>query len=188
MAEEVKKAAKPKYVDPNAFANYGPAMAPVKNDPMAVEWQQTDEAKIAAATTPKALADHVWDAASAEALLAKVQGAYKTDPLTLTVIGAVSQYVMEAVIGRANGCQKRCSTPGAAPCQRKIWNMALLAAFRKTKDEYIQTFLLDQLRWCGCKCRAKDILALKSNAVSDNVKKFIDWTASEVDGSMIPSK
>ena len=186
MAEEMKKAAKPKYVDPNAFADYGPAMAPVKNDPMAVEWQQTDEAKIAAATTPKALADHVWDAASAEALLAKVQGAYKTDPLTLTVIGAVSQY--EAVIGRANGCQKRCSTPGAAPCQRKIWNMALLAAFRKTKDEYIQTFLLDQLRWCGCKCRAKDILALKSNAVSDNVKKFIDWTASEVDGSMIPSK
>ena len=37
MAEEVKKAAKPKYVDPHAFADYGPAMAPVKNDPMAVE-------------------------------------------------------------------------------------------------------------------------------------------------------
>ena len=184
MAEQQQK----KYVDPNAFADYGAAMAPVAGNPMAVEWQKAAEAQLAAATTPKALAAHVWDAASAEALLAKVQGAYKTDPLTLTVIGAVSQYVMEAVIGRANGCQKRCSTPGAARCQRKIWNMALLAAFRKTKDEYIQTFLLDQLRWCGCKCRAKDILALKSNAVSDNVKKFIDWTASEVDGSMIPSK
>ena len=188
MAEEMKKAAKPKYVDPNAFADYGPAMAPVKNDPMAVEWQQMDEAKIAAATTPKALADHVWDAASAEALLAKVQGAYKTDPLTLTVIGAVSQYVMEAVIGRADGCQKRCRTPGAAPCQRKTWNMALLAAFRKTKDEYVQTFLLDQLRWCGCRCRAKDVQALKSNAVSGNVKAYIDWTAAEVAGETVPAK
>ena len=188
MAEEMKKAAKPKYVDPNAFADYGPAMAPVKNDPMAVEWQQMDEAKIAAATTPKALADHVWDAASAEALLAKVQGAYKTDPLTLTVIGAVSQYVMEAVIGRANGCQKRCSTPGAAPCQRKIWSPACIAAIRKTKDEYTQTFLLDQLRWSGCKCRAKDIRALADCAASENVKKYIEWTASEVDGSAFPAK
>ena len=181
-------AEKKKHIDPNKFADYGSAMAPVTGDPMAVEWQKANEARIAAATTPKALADHVWDAASAEALLAKVQGAYRTDALTLTVIGAVSQYVMEALIGRPNGCQKRCSTPGAAPCQRKIWNMALLSAFRKTKDEYIQTFLLDQLRWCGCKCRANDIRALKANAVSDNVKKYIDWTAEEVAGSMIPAK
>lgn len=184
MAEQQKK----KYVDPNAFADYGAAMASVAGNPMAVEWQKAAEAQLAAATTPKALAAHVWDAASAEALLAKVQGAYKTDPLTLAVIGAVSQYVMEAVIGRADGCQKRCRTPGAAPCQRKTWNMALLAAFRKTKDEYVQTFLLDQLRWCGCRCRAKDVQALKSNAVSGNVKAYIDWTAAEVAGETIPAK
>ena len=172
MAEQQKK----KYVDPNAFADYGAAMAPVAGNPMAVEWQKAAEAQLAAATTPKALAEHVWDAASAEALLAKVQGAYKTDPLTL------------AVIGRADGCQKRCRTPGAAPCQRKTWNMALLAAFRKTKDEYVQTFLLDQLRWCGCRCRAKDVQALKSNAVSGNVKAYIDWTAAEVAGETVPAK
>lgn len=183
MAEQPKK-----YVDPNKFADYGAAMASVAGDPMAVEWQKTAEAQLAAATAPKALAAHVWDAASAEALLAKVQGAYRTDPLTLTVIGAVSQYVMEAVIGRADGCQKRCSTPGAAPCRRKIWNLALLAAFRKTKDEYVQTFLLDQLRWCGCTCRAKDIQALKADAVSGNVKAYIDWTADEVVGEMVPAK
>ena len=168
MAEQQKK----KYVDPNAFAAYGAAMAPVAGNPMAVEWQKAAEAQLA----------------SAEALLAKVQGAYKTDPLTLAVIGAVSQYVMEAVIGRADGCQKRCRTPGAAPCQRKTWNMALLAAFRKTKDEYVQTFLLDQLRWCGCRCRAKDVQALKSNAVSGNVKAYIDWTAAEVAGETVPAK
>ena len=157
-------------------------------NPTVAEWQTASAAQIAAATAPKALAAHVWDAASAEALLAKVQGAYRTDPLTLTVVGAVSQYVMEAVIGRADGCQKRCSTPGAAPCQRKTWNMALLAAFRKTKDEYVQAFLLDQLRWCGCKCRAKDVQALKAGAVSGNVKAYIDWTAAEVAGEMVPAK
>ena len=65
MAEQQKK----KYVDPNAFADYGAAMASVAGNPMAVEWQKAAEAQLAAATTPKALAAHVWDAASAEALL-----------------------------------------------------------------------------------------------------------------------
>ncbi|MGN0846875.1 MAG: hypothetical protein ACI4RA_05770 [Kiritimatiellia bacterium] len=186
MAEQ--KNEQKKYVDPNRYAGYGAAMASVPGDPMAVEWQAAEAAKIAEATAPKALAGHVWDAASAEALLAKVKGAYTTDALTLTVIGAVSQYVMEPMIGRADGCQKRCSTPGAAPCQRKIWNMALIGAFRKTKDEYIQTFLLDQLRWCGCACRTKDIRALADVAASANVKAYIDWTAAEVAGATLPAK
>ena len=115
-----------------------------------------------------------------EALLARVKGAYESDPLDLTVIGAVSQYVMEAVIGRADGCQKRCSTPGAAPCQRKIWNMALINAIKKSKDEYVQTFMLDQLRWCGCKCRKGDVSKLKAFAVSENVKAYIDWVVADM--------
>ena len=175
------------YKDPNPFAGYGPAMAPKAGDPMAVEWQKTAEAQIAAATTPKALMEHLWDADCADRLLAKLQGAYKTDPLTLTVIGAVSQFVMQAVIGRANGCQKLCSTPGAKPCRRKIWNLACLRAFNKTKDAYVQTFLLDQLRWSGCKCRTNDILKLKPNAANEDVKKYIDWVAAEVSGAMIPA-
>ena len=40
MAEQQKK----KYVDPNAFADYGAAMAPVVGNPMAVEWQKAAEA------------------------------------------------------------------------------------------------------------------------------------------------
>ncbi len=177
MAEEKK------YVDPNAYADYGPAMAAAKESPMAVEWQNANDAKVAAATTPKALAEHVWDADAASALLRRLRGAYDTDPLDMAVIGAVSQYVMEPMIGRPNGCQKRCSTPGAAPCQRKIWNLALIDAFKKTHDAYIQTFLLDQLRWSGCKCRANDIRALESSAANAEVKKYIVWTVSEVDGS-----
>lgn len=177
MAEEKKKA------DPNAYSDYGKAMASVKEDPMAVEWQAANEARIAALTTPKALADHVWDADSAAALLRRLRGAYDTDAMDMTVIAAVSQYVMEPMIGRENGCQKRCSTPGAAPCQRKIWNLALIDAFKKTSDAYIQTFLLDQLRWSGCKCRAKEIRDLEACAANAEVKKYIAWTASEVDGS-----
>lgn len=188
MAEEKKTPAKPKYVDPNKFADYGAAMAPVAGDPMAVEWQKTAERQIAEATTPKALMEHLWDDACADRLLAKLQGAYATDPLTLTVIGAVSQFVMEFVVGRPGGCQKLCRTPGAQPCRRKIWNMACLRAFKRTKDAYIQTFLLDQLRWSGCKCRTNDIRALKANAANDQVKAYIDWVAAEVSGSMVPAK
>ena len=43
MAEQQKK----KYVDPNAFADYGAAMAPVAGNPMAVEWQKAAEAQLA---------------------------------------------------------------------------------------------------------------------------------------------
>ena len=103
------------------------------------------------------------------------------------MIGAVSQYVMEAVIGRADGCQKRCRTPGAAPCQRKTWNMALLAAFRKTKDEYVQTFLLDQLRWCGCSCPklVERIKAVESTTKDKAVKDLAGIVLREIAGKGI---
>ena len=178
MAEEAKK-----YVDPNPYAGYGAAMKSTPGDPMAVEWQKAHETEIAAATTPKALAAHLWEAKDADALLAKLKGAYDTDPLVMTEIGAVTQYVMEFSIGRTVDCQKRCGTPGAAPCRRRIWLTALLKAFRATKDEYLQTFVLDQMRWCACKCHAPKIRALADAAASAHVKEYIDWTASEADGS-----
>ena len=121
MANDNKKHAKP-YVDPNPNADYGAAMAKKAGNPSAVEWQNANNAAIAAATTPKALASHVWDAASAEALLARVKGAYTSDPLDLTVIGAVSQYVMEAVIHARRG---------ALPAQ----DMELRADGRLPQDE-----------------------------------------------------
>lgn len=178
MAEQVQK-----YVDPNPYSDYGNAMKSVPGDPMAVEWQQAHEADLAAATTPKALANYLWEDKDADALLAKVKGAYDTDPMVLTVIAAVTQYVMEFSIGRTTDCQKRCATPGASPCRRRVWLTALLKAFRATKDEYKQTFILDQLRWCACKCHAPKIRALADVAASDHVKEYIVWAASEADGS-----
>ena len=170
------------YKDPNAYADYGAAMASKPGDPMAVEWQNANNAKLAEATTPKALAAYVWDQKDAEALLARVKSAYEADPMDLTIIGAVTQYVMEALIGRPNGCQKRCGTPGAAPCQRKIWNLALIAAFSKSKDEYVQTFMLDQLRWCACACgcRRGDLNKLRETAVSEHVKQYVEWVIGDV--------
>ena len=178
--EKSKKPAKPAYVDPNKYSGYGAAMARKPGDPMAVEWQAANGAKIAEATTPAALAAHLKDAASAAALLARVKEAYAGDPLDLTVIAAVSQYSMDASVGRPGGCQKVCKTPGAAPCPRKVWNLALIDAFRKSKDEYVQTFLLDQLRWCCCRACKDDVRNLRGCAVSGNVKAFLDWVVDEI--------
>ncbi len=170
------------YKDPNPYFDYGPAMSSKKGDPMAVEWQNANDAKLAEATTPKALAAYVWDQKDAEALLARVKGAYESDPMDLTIIGAVTQYVMDAMIGRPNGCQKRCGTPGASPCQRKTWNLALMAAYHKTKDEYVQTFILDQLRWCccACGCRKGDLQKLIDGAVSEHVREYAVWVVGDV--------
>lgn len=169
------------YRDPNPYADYGAAMASKKNDPMAVEWQNANDAKIAAATTREALAAHVANEAAAKALLAKVKGAYTGDPLDLTVIGAVSQYVMETGIGTKDGCDKICKKGGI--CRRKIWNKALIAAIAETKDAYLQTFYLDQLRWSPCRGRVAEIRALDKCAASEDIKKYIAWVADEVDGN-----
>ncbi len=172
-----------KYNEPNPYAGYGAAMASRKNDPMAVEWQNQNDKKIAEATKPEAPASHLWSSEKAAALLARVKPGYQTDPLDLVVIAAVSQYVMEALLGRPSnpaGCQGRCRTPGAVPCQRKLWNNALIEACRKTKDPYVQTFMLDQLRWCSCKCRLGEIGKLKDVAANDEVKQTLAFVIEEL--------
>ena len=45
-----------KYVDPNPYGSYGPAMSKVEGRPMAIEWHLTDRAAIDKATAPEALA------------------------------------------------------------------------------------------------------------------------------------
>ena len=88
------KAPEKKYVDPNPYTGYGPAMASKKGDPMAVEWQAKNKAALEAATSDKELVCFVRDLASARALLAEVKPAYATDPLKACQIAAVSQFVM----------------------------------------------------------------------------------------------
>lgn len=106
--------------------------------PTAVEWQKANEAAAAAATSAAALAEATSSAAAARALLARVKGAYATDPFAMLAIAAATQYVMR---------------PGADPAARAVWADALLSHFAESADPYVKTLCLDQLRWCGIKSR-----------------------------------
>ena len=146
----------PKYVDPNPYAGYGPAMASKKGDPMAVEWQAANKDALAKATSDEALVCFVRDGASASALLAKVKPNYATDPLVACQIAAVSQFVMR---------------PGWESA-RRIWTEALFKAFQTATDDTVRITYLDQLRWCGCKKHADAIQVVASACKSKAVRDF----------------
>ena len=103
--------------------------------PTAVEWQNRNDAALAAATRPEVLAKFVATPAAAEALLAQVGPAYAGDPLVLTQIAAVTQLVM-------------CPKCDKAPAARKVWVAALEKAVASAKDDYVRTFCRQQLDLC----------------------------------------
>ena len=104
--------------------------------PTAVEWQNANDAKLAAQTKPDVLVKFVESPAAADALLAQVGVAYSGDPLVLTQIAGVSQLVM-------------CPKCPKAPAYRKVWVAALERARDAAKDDYVKTFCRQQLWWCG---------------------------------------
>ena len=112
-----------------------PEAAAANAAPTAVEWQNKNDAKLAAATKPEVLAKFVASPAAAEALLAQIGPAYAGDPLVLTQIAAVTQLVM-------------CPKCPKAPACRKVWVAALKRARAKTDDGYVRTFCDQQLRIC----------------------------------------
>ena len=120
----------------NPFADYETGMRHTTRDPLGSYWQQEHRGEIDAATAPEVLARFTRDAAAADALLKKVDRAYRTDPATLTQIGAVSQLVMDA------------KNPDASRA-RKVWTAALERALSGAEDAYRKAFFADQLRWCG---------------------------------------
>ena len=110
--------------------------------PTAVEWQNKNMDKIAAATEPDVLAALVKDAATAEELLSKVGPAYAGDPLILTQIAAVTQWVM---LPDPWYCL---FWDGPNTAGRKVWVAALEKAIATTKDDYIRVFCRQQLDLC----------------------------------------
>lgn len=118
-----------------AFADYGAAMAHQDGYQMAYEWQRANADAVRAATTPKALKTFVASDAAADALLAKIGTSYDGDPLVLTQIAAVTQFVM---------CPK---CPKAA-AYREVWVSALERRRATTDDGYVRTFCDQQLRLC----------------------------------------
>ena len=141
----------------------------------AVEWQATNATALAAATTPEALAAHVASAEAAAALLEKVNGAYRTDPLDAHVIGAVGQYVMTLKSGWKLAFWK----PSFAP-ERELWAAALLKRAEDADDPYVKQFCLDQLRWCGLKCQAAAIAAIGEQSSDKGVKDLAFIASKEL--------
>ena len=158
------KAPEKKYVDPNPYSGYGPAMASKKGNPMAVEWQAQNKANLANATSDKELVCFVRDTASAAALLAEVKPAYATDPLKACQIAAVSQFVMR---------------PGWEHA-RTIWTEALIKALMSAKDDTVRITYLDQLRWCGYKKHASIVQLIGSASPSKNVRDFAAMVVREL--------
>lgn len=167
---EKKELTEPEMVqlkDPNPFANYGPAMASTKGLPMAYEWQKANDAAIAQALEPKALAPYLESDVVAGKLLAQVKGAYASDPVVLTQIATISQRVM-------------CPTCPKAPKNRARWTAALLAAAKDAPDAYRTMFFLDQLRWCGHADEADAVRAIGKASKDKAVKAFAEQVAGEL--------
>ena len=159
------------------YSDYESAMATVKGDPMAVEWQNANDAAIKEATDDDALAAAASDAAAAEALLSQVRGAYESDPVMLAKAAAVSQWVMEPdpfwllfwKPSRSEG--------------RKVWVQALLATAEKSQDAYVKMFCLDQLRWCGCGCpKVLARIAAIGEGGGKAVREFAAVVTREIEG------
>lgn len=130
------------YVDPNPFADYGPAMKSTDKCPLAANWSIAHDAEIAAATEESVLAAFVADAVAADALLSKVKGAYETDPLVMIQIAAVTQWVM----GEEPFFLFFWKPSPAAG--REVWTEALSRKISQTQDGYVRTFCQQQIDLC----------------------------------------
>lgn len=166
-----------KFVEPNPYGTYGPAMKPVEGLPRAIEWHLTDRAAIDAATSPDALAGILADECKVKSLLAEVKPGYGTDALAAARIGAVSQYVME---GAGTPWWKFWSCSRTS--ERKLWTKSLLAAVAAAEDDYVAIFLLDQLRWCAFPCQADCVLASTDKTRSVAVKEMARTVAGQIRG------
>ena len=103
--------------------------------PSAVEWQNKNERKIAAATTTEALSALVATPEAADALLAKVAPAYASAPIVLTQVGALTSAVLSPGFPNASAC-------------RKVWVEALKRRIASSGDDYVKTFCRQQLDVC----------------------------------------
>jgi hypothetical protein len=164
-----------KYVDPNPYGAYGPAMKPVPGRPMAIEWHLTDRAAIDKATAPEALEEILDDDDRIEALLAKVKPDYGTDAMDAARIAAISQYVMEnADVSWWEFWRDDRSD------EREDWAKALMKAACGAKDDYVAVYFLDQLRWCGMGCQKPCLRKLADKSTSKAVKDMAEMVADQI--------
>lgn len=145
--------------------------------PTSVEWENAHDDKLKSATAPAALMRYLKSQAAADALLAKVKGAYRTDPMTAVEIHALSQLVM---------------TPGSKAFKyrsqqecRDLWTAALLRAAVASSDPYRTIFLLDQIRWCGKPSQATEVKMIGISAKDGEVRDFAALVVRELEGASL---
>ncbi len=101
--------------------------------------------------TETSLADTLKQGAPAlEKLLAEVKTGGVSDPVALTRIAALTQYVMRP----------------AGTAARKGYTDALLTAAQRATEADVTCFFLDQLRWCGLPQQADAIKAFEKSAAT----------------------
>ena len=154
--------------------------SPEAKAPTAVAWQNANAKAIAEATSCETLAALAATPSASRILLAKLRGAYATDPMVMTQIGALSQWVMEA------DCPFAFWRPSRAAA-RKVWVRALIEAAETAADDDIKTICLDQLRWCGCPCRRLVARIYGVGCASGNkaIEDFAALVARELEGRSI---
>ena len=123
--------------EPNSkqYYDYGAAMKSTAELPLLANWQIEHAKEIEEATKPAVLERFLESAEAADALLAEVKADYKSDPMKLTQIAAVTQLVM-------------CPKCPKAKAWRMVWTQALARALDDAEDEYRVAFYRDQLNWC----------------------------------------
>lgn len=136
FAEETKP------VDPNPFSDFMLAMKSTDEHPFAVDWSRKHDKEIADATAPEVLEKIASDAEKSAELLGRLKGAYGTDPVVMTQIGAVTQWVM---LPDPWYCLFWNGAHGSA---RDVWIAALKDRIARTTDAYVRTFCRQQLDWC----------------------------------------
>lgn len=90
--------------------------------------------------------------AALQALFAGFQPEGKSDPIVITRIGAVTQYVAD---------------PKTPVAQRKLYADALLSAAEKASNKESICFFLDQLRWCGMAHQREKLLQFQSSKMPE---------------------
>jgi hypothetical protein len=145
--------------------------AEISHDRTPIIFRPEQRKAIDEATSDEVIASFVKDAASAQALLAKVKGAYASDPLVLTQIATVSQWVM------LPDAWYNIFWDGLHASGRKVWVEQLLEKAATSSDNYIKVFCLDQLRWCAGEDDIDDILEIGAKSGDKAVKEFAETVA-----------
>ncbi len=145
--------------------------------PTAVVWSAKNDEALSVATDDAVLAGFVASDEAAAALLSNVRGAYLSDPLVLTQIAAVSQWVMQP-----DPCVLLFWKPSRS-AGRRVWVKALLTLAETTSDNYVKTFCLDQLRWCACPCPCvvRRVALIGVRAGDRGVKEMSDLVLRELE-------